>query len=124
MIFRSSKPNPQPGPASHRKVSSRAFLFDLVLYLPVMFLIREIYFQNFGIMINGLFWSFTTLIVATWRMRVRGITWAELGLCKPADMKRMLIATAFIPGMAIDSIQCLCLTELYDRYGHVSDRGM
>ena len=73
----------QPEPASFRKVSSRAFLVDLALYLPVMFLIREIYFQNLGFMVNGLFWSFTTLIVAAWRMRARGISWAEIGLCKP-----------------------------------------
>ena len=94
----------EPEPANFRKVSSWAFLVDLALYLPVMFLIREIYFQSLGFMVNGLFWSFTTLIVAAWRMKARGVTWAELGLCKPGDIKRVLIATVFILGMAIGSI--------------------
>ena len=94
----------QPDPVSVRKVSSWAFLVDLAIYLPVMFLIREIYFQSLGFLANGLFWSFTTLIVASWRMRARGITWAELGLCKPGDIKKMLVAAVTILGMAIASI--------------------
>ena len=68
----------QPEPVSFRQVGSRAFLVDLALYLPVMFLVREIYFQSFGFMVNGLFWSFTTLVVAAWRMRARGVTWTEI----------------------------------------------
>ncbi len=94
----------QPEPGSFRKVSSWAFLFDLALYLPVMFLIREVYFQSLGFMANGLFWSFTALVVASWRMKARGITWAELGLCKPANLKKVITATVFILGMAIGSI--------------------
>ena len=77
----------QPEPASFRKVSSRAFFVDLALYLPVMFLIREVYFQSLGFMVNGLFWAFTTLVVAAWRMRARGVTWAEIGLCKPVILR-------------------------------------
>jgi len=90
--------------AGSRSIRSRAFFVDLAIYLPVVFLIREVYFQNLGFMANGLFWSFTGLAVAVWRMKVRGVTWAELGLCRPAHLKRLPIATAFTLGMAIGSI--------------------
>lgn len=81
-----------------------AFFIDLVLYLSVMFLIREVYFSSIGFMANGLFWSTTTLVVATWRMRARGISWADLGLRKPKSIKTTAIATASILGMAIGFI--------------------
>jgi uncharacterized protein len=81
-----------------------AFLVDLALYLSVMFLIREVYFSSFGFMANGLFWSLTTLVVATWRMRARGVTWAELGLRKPERIDRAVIGTVSILVMAIASI--------------------
>ena len=64
------------------------FLFDLVLYISVMFLIREVNIPNIGFIANGLFWSFTTLVVASWRMRVRGVTWNDLGLRKPKSIKK------------------------------------
>ena len=53
----------------------RGFLFDLIIYISVMFLVREIYIPKVGFIANGLFWSFTTLVVATWRMKVRNVTW-------------------------------------------------
>ena len=81
-----------------------AYFVDLALYLSVMFAIREVYFSSLGFMANGLFWSLTTLVVATWRMKARGVTWSELGLCKPEDIKRVAMATVAILGMAITSI--------------------
>lgn len=86
------------------KVGAGAFFIDLVIYLSVIFLVREIYFQSLGFLANGLFWSFSGLAVASWRMRARGVTWAELGLCKPAHFKKLAIATAITLGMAIGSI--------------------
>ena len=65
-----------------RQNNYKGFLIDLIIYLSVMFLVREIYISKIGFLANGLFWSFTTLIVATWRMRVRKVTWKELGLRK------------------------------------------
>ncbi|MBT3479767.1 MAG: CPBP family intramembrane metalloprotease [Candidatus Marinimicrobia bacterium] len=72
------------------------FLFDLVLYISVMFLIREVNIPNIGFIANGLFWSFTTLVVASWRMRVRGVTWNDLGLRKPKSIKKTLMVTGII----------------------------
>ncbi|WP_395374596.1 CPBP family intramembrane glutamic endopeptidase [Marinicella sp. W31] len=81
---------------NHTNINPSAFFIDLILYLAVMFLIREVYFQDFHFIANGLFWSLSTLIVATWRMHARGISWKDLGLCKPEKYKTALIATAFI----------------------------
>jgi len=87
-----------------KQVPPYAFLFDLIIYISVMFLIREVYFSQVGFIANGLFWSFTTLVFATWRMHARGISWVDLGLCKPKNYKSALFATVFIWGFAIFSI--------------------
>ncbi len=79
-----------------RQPARYAYFLDLVLYISVMFLIREVYIAEAGFMTNGLFWSLTTLAVASWRMRVRGVSWKQLGLCKPASLKKALLATVFI----------------------------
>jgi len=80
------------------------FLMDLAIYISVMFLIREIYFSQFNFITNGLFWSFTCLIVATGIMRFRGVTWKDLGMKKPENYKNALLGTVFIFGFAIASI--------------------
>lgn len=74
---------------------------DLALYLPVMFLVREIYFSGIGFIGNGLLWSTTAFAVATWRARARGVSWRDLGLRRPESWKVALIATACILGLAI-----------------------
>lgn len=84
--------------------SPLAFLFDLVIYISVMFLIREVYFQQFSFIANGLFWSLTTFVFASWRMHARGISWKDLGLCRPKNYKSALFATGFTLGFAILSI--------------------
>ena len=95
----------QPESASEYEISSLAFFVDLALYLSVMFLIREVYFPSFGFLANGLFWSLTTLGVATWRMRARGVTWVELGLCKPKHIKESGIGHRIDPrdGHCVDN---------------------
>ncbi len=64
-------------------IHHKGFLLDLIIYITVMFLVREIYMPKMGFIANGLFWSITTLVVATWRMRIRGVSWKDLGLHKP-----------------------------------------
>lgn len=71
----------------------KGFLVDLLLYLAVMFLIREVYVPQVSFIANGLFWSFTTLIVAIWRMNVRKISWKDLGLRKPNNFAKTLLVT-------------------------------
>ena len=82
----------------------QSFLLDLVVYLAVMFAIREIYFDGMSFIANGLFWSLTTLIVASWRMKVRGVSWTEIGLCRPENVKKALLATGFILALSVASI--------------------
>lgn len=68
----------------------KGFFIDLIIYISVMFLIREVYIPKLGFIANGLFWSFTTLAVATWRMNVRNVTWKELGLRKPKSIGKTI----------------------------------
>jgi hypothetical protein len=74
----------------------KGFLIDLIIYISVMFAIREVSIPNTNFLITGLFWSFTTLIVATWRMRVRGVTWKELGLRKPKNVAKTIMISGLI----------------------------
>jgi hypothetical protein len=79
-----------------KPTGSRAVAIDLAISIAVMFLVRELYFERFGFIANGLFWSLSTLVIASWRMKVRGVSWRELGLCKPESYRKALIATCVI----------------------------
>ena len=74
----------------------KGFLFDIALYIAVMFLIREVYFPKLHFIANGLMWSLSTLIVATWRMKARNLTWKDLGLRKPENLLITFFVTAGI----------------------------
>ena len=74
----------------------KGFLLDLFIYITVMFLVREIWIPKVGFITNGLFWSFTTLIVASWRMKVRGVSWKDLGLKKLTNLWKTLGASVII----------------------------
>lgn len=76
-----------------KQIQYKGFLFDIILYLSVMFLIREVYFPQLPFIANGLMWSFSTLIIASWRMKVRNITWKDLGLRKPKNLLKTLLVT-------------------------------
>ncbi len=92
-----------------KPVNHKGFLFDLMIYLSVMFLIRELYFPSVGFIINGLFWSFSTLLIATWRMRVRHITWKDLGLRKPKSIKKTLLISI---GILIATVLSILVFEI------------
>jgi len=74
-------------------IKKPGILLDLAIYITVMFAIRELYFEQFSFIINGLMWSFTCLIVAMWRMYSRGITWKDLGLVTPTNYKKTALVT-------------------------------
>ncbi len=82
----------------------KGFLIDLILYISVMFLIRELYIPKVGFLANGLFWSFTTLAVATWRMKVRSVTWTELGLRKPKKFGKTIGVSVLILAAVLISL--------------------
>jgi membrane protease YdiL (CAAX protease family) len=86
-------------------VSHAGILFDLIIYIAVMFLVREVYIPDLFFMFNGLAWTLTTLVVATWRMRVRGYSWKDLGLRKPKNItKTFLISIGIVIVVAITII--------------------
>lgn len=94
------------------KNSYKGFLIDLVIYISIMFLIREIYIPKVGFIANGLFWSFTTLVIAMWRMKVRNVTWKELGLRKPGNFGKVLGVSALI--LATTMISLIAFNILID----------
>ena len=94
------------------KNNYKGFLIDLVIYISIMFLVREIYIPKVGFIANGLFWSFTTLVIATWRMKVRDITWKELGLRKPDNFGKTLGISALI--LAATMISLIAFNILID----------
>lgn len=77
-------------------INHKGIFLDLAIYISVMFLIREVYFSSVGFLANGLFWSFSTLVIAMWRMKVRGVTWKDLGLCKPKNFTKTLLVSGLI----------------------------
>lgn len=87
-------------------------LLDLVIYISVMFLIREVYFEKFNFIANGLFWSFTTLIVASTILKIRGVSWKELGLRKPKNLWKTLGVAALI--LAATMISLIAFNILKD----------
>ncbi|OKY24993.1 CPBP family intramembrane glutamic endopeptidase [Thalassotalea sp. PP2-459] len=84
--------------------SQYTYCIDLAIYLSVMFLIREIYFEQHNFISNGLFWSLSTLVVAITFIRFRHVSLAKLGLFKPESFKKLLFVTVFIFAFTILSI--------------------
>jgi len=87
-----------------KSINYKGILFDLIIYITVMFAIREIYFPKVGFILNGLFWSFSTLVIATWRMKVRKISWNDLGLHRPKDIRKTLLVSI---GILITTVICI-----------------
>lgn len=96
-----------------KPINHKGFLIDLFIYISVMFLIREIYFPSVGFIVNGLFWSLTTLIIATWRMKVRNVTWKDLGLRKPESFKKTALVTI---GILIAIVLSIMFFEMIKDY--------
>ncbi len=86
------------------KTNHVGFLVDIVIYLSVMFLVREIYFTKLHFLVNGLFWSLTTFIIATWRMKARSVSWKQLGLYRPESIWKCLGISMIAAVAAIASI--------------------
>ena len=109
------------GPLKPSGISPRELFIDLAIYLSLMFLIRYVYFSSVNFIINGLFWSLTTLSFAAWRMKARGVSWSELGLRKPTSMKITVVATLSILGLAIGSIVAFQILNHHFQIGLASD---
>lgn len=87
-----------------KQISLKASFIDLVIYISILFLAREIYIESFGLIASVLIGSFIALGVATWRMKTRQISWANLGLTKPKSWKRTIVIAILIIGTSVLSI--------------------
>ena len=85
-------------------IKKAGIFIDLAIYITVMFAIRELYFEQFSFIINGLMWSFTCLLIAMWRMHARGVTWKNLGLVKPTNYKKTALVTGGILAATVVTI--------------------
>ncbi|WP_196140389.1 CPBP family intramembrane glutamic endopeptidase [Aliikangiella sp. G2MR2-5] len=100
---------------TQKQPSPLYFLLDLTIYIALMFLIREIYFSEFHFIANGLFWSSTTLIAAMLFMRIRNVSWKEIGLRNPDNYKQAITATIFI--LIFTIVSMVILNILKDNFG-------
>ncbi|WP_108807518.1 CPBP family intramembrane glutamic endopeptidase [Aquimarina spinulae] len=73
-----------------------SFLFDLIIYITIMFLIRETFIPNTHYLVTGFLYSGTTLLVATWQMRRREVTWKSLGLIRPKNITKTFLNAGII----------------------------
>lgn len=77
-------------------------LIDLILFLSVMFLVREIRLDSLGFWGYSLFKSFATVGVATLLLYYRKQTWKDLGLTKPNNyLKSLGVAVIILIGTVI-----------------------
>jgi membrane protease YdiL (CAAX protease family) len=85
-----------------RKVKPLNAFVDLVLFLSVMFLVREIRIDSLGFWGYSLFKSFTTVGVATFILYYRKQSWKDLGLTKPDNfLKALGVAIIVLVGTVI-----------------------
>ena len=95
--------------------NSKDYLVDLIIYIAALFLSREIYIPQIGYIASVIFGSIIAFIVATWRMRVRGVSWKDLGLCKPKDIGSTILTTLLIVvSVIVFVIAFEIIQELFD----------
>lgn len=87
------------------------FLFDLIIYIAIMFLIRETSIPNSHYLVTGFLYSITTLVVATLQMWRRGVTWKSIGLRKPENFQKTLVKAVVIVITIIITIVVFNLIE-------------
>ena len=86
-------------PAKKRQFVVSA-LYDLLLVVGVLVGVKQtalLYSSQFA----GPISTFTAMIVATWMLRRRGMTWGDLGFVKPEKIWKTLLQAALIFGFII-----------------------
>ncbi|TYA73929.1 CPBP family intramembrane glutamic endopeptidase [Seonamhaeicola marinus] len=81
---------------NNKQISLSACFLDLIIYLSILFLAREIYIESLGLIASVLIGSFIALGIATWRMKTHHISWIDLGLKKPKSWKRTIVIALLI----------------------------
>ena len=80
------------------------YSIDLIIYISVLFLAREIYIPQIGYIASVILGSVIAFIIASWRMKIRDVTWSDLGLHKPKNVWKTILTTGIIVGAVIGSI--------------------
>lgn len=77
-------------------------LIDLIIFLSVMFLMREVYIDSLGLWGNTLLRSFATVGVATILLYFRKESWKDMGLVKPNNyLKAIGVAVIILVGTVV-----------------------
>jgi len=78
------------------KSNVTGYLLDLIIYIAIMFLIRETSIPNSHYLVTGFLYSGTTLLLATWMMKRRGVTWKSIGLRIPNNIPKTFLKAGVI----------------------------
>ncbi len=102
------------------KVNPIKALVDLIVFLSVMFLIREIQIEGLGFWGYTLFKSFVTVGVATLLIYYRKQSWKDFGLTKPNHLLKTLGVAIII---LIGTVISIMLFEIFIRDLLFTDTG-
>lgn len=89
---------------NNASVNQANALSDLILFISVMLLTRQVYIEQIGFWGNTLFRSCATVGTATVLLYLRKQSWKSLGLIKPSNIRRMLGITVIT---FISTIVCI-----------------
>lgn len=97
-------------------------LTDAIIIIVVLVAVKQ-FFLLYTIKYAGPVSTFTAMAVATWRLRARGLGWAELGFRKPQNWLRTLLLSGLVFGVII---VCAAIGNgvagLFFEKGYVADR--
>lgn len=77
------------------------YLIDLIIYITVLFTVRQIYIPQLGYIASVILGSLIAFGVATWRMKSRNVSWKDLGLRKPKSYLKTILTAGLIVGSVI-----------------------
>lgn len=97
-------------------------LFDALVIIAVLVVVKQV-FLLYTIKFAGPISTFAAMFVATWRLRARGLSWADLGFRWPGSWSKTLLWSvgAFVLIIAAGMIGT-GIAEIFFERGYVADR--
>lgn len=117
------KPTPVSGPADQgaRRLDWSA-LIDAIIIILVLVAVKQT-FLTYTIKYAGPISTFTAIGVATWRLRLRGMSWGDLGFRRPDSWPRTLGLSVFVFGIILLSGGLGdAIANLFFEKGYVANR--
>ena len=97
-------------------------LIDAIMIIAVLVAVKQfslIHFNKFA----GPISTFTAMVFATWRLRARGMSWADLGFKKPESWGRTLLLSGLVFGVIVlFSAAGSAMAGLFFEKGYVFNR--